>query len=72
MQHEVFVPIIALLEEGIASGELAVEDPASTAIAAMGGLRMVATLDIVMTGRLDADARADVLVPQLMKGLIAR
>ena len=34
-----------------------------------GGLHMVATTDIVTTGRFDADARADALVPMMLKAI---
>ena len=65
-------PMMAVMGEGNESGEFDVPDPMSAAIAIMGGLHMVATMDIVRNGKLDADARAATLIPQFMRGLDAR
>ena len=66
------VPIVAVMSEGNDSGEFDIADPRAAAISIMGGLHMVATMDIVSTGRLDAAARAEVLIPQMMHGMVSR
>ncbi|MFV2062171.1 MAG: TetR/AcrR family transcriptional regulator [Chloroflexota bacterium] len=72
MERGVLAPMVALLEEGTANGDFDVPDPMSAAIAMTGGMHMLATMDIVHYGKLDADARSDVLIPQMMRGLLAR
>lgn len=72
MQQGVLMPMVGLIEEGNASGDFDVSDPLLVANAMTGGLHMVATLDIVAKGSVDADARSDVLVPQMLRGLLAR
>ena len=72
MERGALAPMVALLEEGTASGEFDVVDPLPVAIAMTGGMHMVATMDIVRDGKLDADSRSDVLIPQMMRGLLAR
>ena len=72
MERGVLAPMVELLEEGTANGDFDVPDPLSAAIAMTGGMHMVATMDIVRYGKLDADARSDVLIPQMMRGLLAR
>jgi TetR/AcrR family transcriptional regulator len=69
MQTGVIVPAVGILAAGNASGEFDVPDPATTIVAITGGLHMVATTDIVTTGKLDADARSDVLVPMMLKAI---
>ena len=51
MQLGVIAPAVGIIEAGSASGELDVADPATTVVAMMGGLHMVATMDIVMHGQ---------------------
>jgi TetR/AcrR family transcriptional regulator len=65
-------PIVAVMSEGNDSGEFDIADPMAAAISIMGGLHMIATMDIVRTGRLDAPARAEVLIPQMMHGMVSR
>jgi len=72
MERGVLAPMVALLEEGTASGEFDVSDPMAMAIAMTGGMHMLATMDIVRDGKLDADARSDVLIPQMLRGLLTR
>jgi TetR/AcrR family transcriptional regulator len=72
MERGVLAPMVAIIEEGNASGDFDVSDPAVVANAMTGGMHMVATMDIVMNGKLDAQARSDVLIPQMLRGLLAR
>jgi AcrR family transcriptional regulator len=72
MERGALAPLAALLDEGTASGDFDVADSATTAIALIGGMHMIATMDIVATGKLDAEARSDILIPQMLKGLLAR
>ena len=65
----VMAPLRDLLIEGNASGEFVVPDVDTATIALMGALNMVGMMNIVRTGSLDADAVADVLVPQLLGGI---
>jgi TetR/AcrR family transcriptional regulator len=69
MQTGVIMPAVTILEAGVASGEFDVPDPVTTVLAMTGGLHMVATMDIVSTGSLDAEARSDVMVPLLLKAI---
>ena len=72
MERGVLRPMVEIIDEGNASGEFDVKDPIVVANAMTGGMHMVATMDIVSTGKLDAEARSDVLIPQMMGGLLAR
>ena len=65
-------PIVAVMGEGNDSGEFDIADPIAAALTIMGGLHMVATMDIVRDGGLDAEARATTLIPLLMRGMEAR
>ena len=69
MQTGIIMPAVSILVAGNASGEFDVADPVTTVVAMTGGLHMVATTDIVTTGRFDADARADALVPMMLKAI---
>jgi len=72
MQSGIIAPAVAILEDGSASGDFDVADPPTTVLAIMGGMHMVATMDIVATGELDAEARSDVLVPMLLRAIEKR
>lgn len=65
----VIAPLRELLIEGKATGEFTVPDVDTATIALMGALNMVGMMNIVRTGKLDADGVADVLVPQLLEGI---
>ena len=52
------------------SGEFDVPDLTLAAIT--GALHQVANMDILTTGRLDAEARAEAMVPMLLRALQAR
>ena len=69
MQTGVIAPAMGVIMAGIASGEFEVADPATAIVAMTGGMHMVATTDIVTTGKLDPDARSDLLVPMMLKAI---
>lgn len=72
VRRAVLAPLRTLLEAGVATGELVVADPDFTAVSLAGALNMAAISQIVTTGALDADATARALVPQLIRGVVAR
>ena len=72
MERGVLAPMVALLEEGTENGEFDVPDPMPLAIAMTGGLHMLAIMDIVNNGHLDAEARGDAVIPQMLHGVLAR
>jgi TetR/AcrR family transcriptional regulator len=65
-------PIVAVMSEGNESGEFDIKDPVAAALSIMGSLHMIATMDIVRDGSLDAEARAATLIPLFMQGMAAR
>lgn len=71
MDRIVMTPLRELLIEGRATGELNVPDPATTALAMMGAIHMVAMTHTVTQGSLDAAAVAPLVVPQLVNGVLA-
>lgn len=72
VEQAVLAPVRELLIEGRATRELVVSDVDLAAVSLLGAIHMVAMMDIVTTGQLDADGRARALVPQLMRGLLPR
>lgn len=68
----VLTPLRELLVEGRAAGELDVPDPSTTAMALLGGVHMVAMVQITETGVVDVDATVPLLIPGLVRGLLAR
>ena len=72
VEQAVLAPVRELLIEGRATRELVVSDVDLAAVSLLGAVHMVAMMDIVTTGQLDADGRARALVPQLMRGLLPR
>lgn len=71
MQTGIVLPAVSVLEAGIRGGEFDVADPATTVISMMGGMHMVATMQIVTTGRFDAEATADLMLPMMLKAIRA-
>ena len=65
-------PFRELLIEGKASGELAISDVNTAAVALMGAVNMVAMFQLVQTGTLDVEKTNAALIPQLIKGLLPR
>ena len=72
VEQAVLAPVREILIEGRATRELVVSDVDLAAVSLLGAIHMVAMMDIVTTGQLDADGRARALVPQLMRGLLPR
>ena len=72
MQIGLIIPTVGIIEAGNRSGEFDVSDPTLAVVALTGALHQVANMDILTTGRLDADARADVMVPMLLRALQPR
>ena len=72
MQVGLIIPTVGIIEAGNRSGEFDVSDPTLAVVALTGALHQVANMDILTTGRLDADARADVMVPMLLRALQPR
>ena len=69
MQVGLIIPTVGIIEAGIRSGEFEVEDPQLAVVAMTGALHQVANLDILTTGTLDAERRADQMVPMLLKAI---
>ena len=65
-------PMRELLIEGRATGEFAIPDVDLAATALMGALSFVGMMHLTMSGRLDADAVSEDLVPMLVNGLLTR
>jgi TetR/AcrR family transcriptional regulator len=68
----ILAPISGLLIEGKASGQLAITDVNTTAIALMGAVNMVAMFQLVQTGTIDMEATKSALIPQLIQGVLPR
>lgn len=67
------LPVMALLEEGVADGSLRqVSDPAATASAIFGAVAIAALQALVVEGELPAQVLGDSLVEVLLGGLEAR
>jgi len=69
MQVGLILPTVSIIEAGNRSGEFAVDDPTLAVIALTGALHQVANMDILTTGSLDAERRADQMVPMLLKAI---
>ena len=65
-------PFRELLVEGRASGELAIQDVNTTAIALLGAVNMVALFQLVQTGTVDVELINAALIPQLIQGVLPR
>lgn len=68
----ILAPISELLLEGKASGQLAMTDVNTTAIALMGAVNMVAMFQLVQTGTIDMEATKSALIPQLIQSVLPR
>jgi len=69
MQVGLIIPTVGIIEAGNRSGEFDVPDPTLAVVALTGALHQVANMDILTIGTLDAEARADQMVPMLLKAL---
>lgn len=65
-------PFRELLIEGKASGELAIEDVDTAAVALLGAVNMVGMFQLVQTGTIDVAHTNDVLIPLLIQGVLPR
>lgn len=72
MQVGLIFPAVGIINAGNGTGEFDVPDPQLAVIALMGALHNVATMDILTTGALDAEARAEAMVPLLLRALQPR
>ena len=65
-------PLREILIEGRARDEFALEDPGEAAVALLGAISQSAMSQILATGRLDAQATGDRLIPLLLRGVLSR
>lgn len=72
IDRTVMGPLRDALQQGVESGELEVSDVEVAAHALTGALHQVSIMRLVLTGTLDADEVSDLVVPQLMRGLLPR
>jgi hypothetical protein len=71
-ERMMIAPFRELLIEGKATGELAIDDPNTSAIALIGAVNMVAMFQLVQSGTVDLEATTESLVPQLKEGVRPR
>lgn len=71
-ERVMLAPFRELLIEGKASGELAIEDVNTTAIALLGAVNMVAMFQLVQTGTVDVEGTNAALIPVLIQGVLPR
>jgi len=72
MDRSVMAPFREVLIEGRANGELTFTDVDVAADAIMGALHMVSMKALIINGTLNAQETADMVVPQLINGLLPR
>ncbi len=72
MDRSVMAPFREVLIEGRANGELTFTDVDVAADAIMGALHMVSMKALIINGTLNAQETADMVVPQLVNGLLPR
>jgi len=72
MQVGLILPAVGIIDAGNRSGEFDVADPNLAVVALTGALHNVATMDILTTGSLDAEVRADAMAPMLLRALQPR
>ena len=72
MQVGLILPTVGIIDAGNRSGEFDVPDPTLAVVAFTGALHQVANMDILTTGRLDAEARAEAMIPMLLRALQKR
>lgn len=71
-ERVMIAPFRELLIEGKASGELAIEDVDTAAIALLGAVNMVGMFQLVQTGAIDVKHTNEVLIPMLVQGILPR
>ncbi len=72
MDRSVMAPFREVLIEGRANGELTFTDVDVAADAIMGALHMVSMKALIINGTLNAQETSDMVVPQLVNGLLPR
>ena len=72
MDRSVMAPFREVLIEGRATSELQLTDVEVAADAIMGALHLVSMKALIVKGTLDAQETADLVVPQLINGLLPR
>lgn len=72
VDRSVMGPLRDTLQEGVNAGEFEVPDVEFAAHAITGALHQVSIMRLVLTGSLDADEVSDLVVPQLVQGLLPR
>ena len=72
IDRTVMTPLREVLAEGAETGELVIHDVEVAAHAIMGALHQVSLMKLLLTGSLAADEVTDLVVPQLMGGLLPR
>lgn len=71
-ERVMIAPFRELLIEGKASGELAIEDVDTAAVALLGAANMVGMFQLVQTGSIDVQHTNEVLIPMLIQGVLPR
>jgi len=72
VDRSVMAPFRDVLTEGRDAGELTFVDVEVAADAIMGALHMVSMKALITTGTLDSQATAELVIPQLVNGLLPR
>lgn len=72
IDRTVMTPLRQTLQEGADAGQLAITDIDVTANVLMGALHQVSIMRLILTGSLDPDEVADLVIPLLMLGLLPR
>lgn len=72
IDRTVMTPLRDALQQGADAGEFRVADVDVAAHVITGALHQVSIVRLILTGDLDADEVSNLVVPQLMQGLLAR
>ncbi|MEE8406676.1 MAG: TetR/AcrR family transcriptional regulator [Acidimicrobiia bacterium] len=72
IDRTVMTPLREALSDGARSGKIVVKDLDTATFVIMGALHQVAVMRLILTGSLDADEAAELVIPQLLDGLLPR
>ena len=72
IDRTVMTPLRQALLDGAESGELVFQDVDVAAYAIAGALHQVSLMRLLLSGTLDADEVSDLVIPQLVNGLLPR
>ncbi|MEA1903745.1 MAG: TetR/AcrR family transcriptional regulator C-terminal domain-containing protein, partial [Actinomycetota bacterium] len=72
IDRTVMTPLRQALQDGADAGELVLGDVEVAAHATMGALHQVSIMRLILTGTLDPEEVADLVIPQLVRGLLPR